>query len=722
MGEIESIEVTARWWRRHVESSIPTISRAITELVVNSVDSYKRMNSRGKIVIEYDPRSFTCTVTDNAEGMSREKLKEVLKRYGGLTSGINSGKKVGGVFGVGLKEVCMRMEEGIITTIKDGKLTQRRVFKQNGEPKTEEIIFRNAIKSDRNVYDITENGTQIELKLAKDLRMKSEAKPQRLINRILDEWILRKILQNQRYEIIFIDRSKGDFEVKLQIPHLDEKNIILGNAYNINYHDEEFKINIKIFKLSEADSELFKDGPLIAIYNEDVVAERSLIPEITNDLIAANLRGEVYIDGFEKLLSRDEPVLDEKRTGMDMRHAFNQSLVKLVKPIVKAIIKQSRSNIQKPNFDTSSLIANLNNIAKQELEEIDTEALPRNFRPKNDAIGFYYSREINLKENEEKSVFLVINSDKISEDVKLFVKSESGKTPINITPSKINLTVFKTKKDLDPDLKYSKIKLTGIEPGSATITAEANRHTANLVATVKHNEILDIKEMAFLPNKYDFDVNKNYGYIFLYIRKDSLTKDTDFITFKVSMNKGAIKTIKRIYVNKMPNFTNDILYSKIKVTYDAKVGDQENISAEYSQYVATAIVSIVEPNTKNPKGLFAEIRDEYNEASDEIARIGEDRIIYVNKSHPILQHYSSRDAGEKSAPYMAMYSDAVARVVCRKIVNEKFTKNQLSIPDISDPNVIRASIDNEIDKLYKRYGTKIHEWILNSAGTLYTTY
>ncbi|MGC8651506.1 MAG: ATP-binding protein, partial [Minisyncoccia bacterium] len=643
MGKIERIEVTDRWWRRHLKSSIPDLSRAITELVVNSADSYKRMNGKGKIIIEYDTRTSTCTVTDNAEGMSREKLYTVAKNYGGLTSGIESGQKVGGVFGVGLKEACLRMGEGIITTIKDGKLTQLRIFIKDGEQSIEELVFRNATESNRYAYKIPENGTQVKLKVPQDLLIK----PNRLINLILNQWILRKILQNARYEIIFIDKLKGIIQT-LQIPSYSET-VILDKTSSINYNGEEFEINIKIFKLDEASTELFADCLLLVIYNEDVVAEKSLIPPMETDLIAANLRGEVYVNGFEKLLSRDESVLDEKRTGIDMRHQFNKKLVEVLKPIIREMTKQNR-NVQKPNFDTSKVISKLNNIAKQELEEIDTEAPPRNFRPNNNAIGFYYSKEINLKEYEEKNVFLVINADKISEDIKLYTKSASGKIPIKITPEKVNLNTFKNKKDLDPDLKYSKIKIKGIEQGFATVTAEANGYSTDLIVVVKHNEILDIKSMNFLPDKYDFNVDKKYGYLFLYVKKDIVSQNINKIYIKNLEGNNLINTIKKLDITNLLNLTENILYYKIKVNYNAKVGDQTTIVAQYGSYIANAKISFVPPNFKNSKGLFDGIQDEYNESSDEIARVGED-IIYVNKAHPIIKYYASTDRGEKSAPY-----------------------------------------------------------------------
>lgn len=712
MGKIEPIEMAERWWLRHLKSSIPDLPRAITELVLNSADSYKRMNDGGKIVIEYDIRSATCTITDNAEGMSRKKLHEVSKKYGNLTSGIEQGKKVGGAFGVGLKEACLRMEDGLITTIKDGKLTQRRIFKENGNPKTEEITFRNVTSTDREIYGIPKNGTQVKLKVPRDLL----EKPERLANLISTQWLLIKILQNPRYKILFVDKSKGNYkELRMQS---NEKDILKNETKSINYGGEEFKIYIKIFKLEEGiGSELFKGCPLILIYNEDVVAERLIIPSMENDLITANLRGEIYVEGFERLLSRDESVLDEKRIGIDRRHPFNKKVIEIVTPIVREIIKQNR-DIKKPNFDTSKIISKLNNIAKQEVEEIDEEAPLRNLRPNNGTIGFYYSKEINLKEYEEKNVFLVINSDKISEDVKISVKSASGHIPVKITPAKISLSSFKSKKDLDPDLKYTKITLKGIEVGSATITAEANRYTTDLVVTVKHNEILDIKDMSFLPNKYDLNVDKKYGFLSLYLRKDTIDDNIQFITL-TNQAEPIIKNIRKLKVSELSNFTNNILYGKIKVTHDAKIGDQTNITAEYGPYTATATVSIVRPGTKNPRGLFAGIQDEYNEYSDEIARVGEDKIIYVNKAHPVLRYYSSRDLGEKGAPYIAVYSDVIAKAVCRKIVDEKYIKNQLIIPDLQDPNAIKARIDNEIDKLYKKYGAEIHKWIIGSIGTIY---
>ncbi|MEM3714682.1 MAG: ATP-binding protein [Candidatus Micrarchaeaceae archaeon] len=709
---IEKIEITNRWWRRHLESSIPDLPRALIELIMNSADSYKRLkNSESKlIIIEYE-KGF-CSVTDNAEGMTREKLKEVSLKYGGLTSGINIGEKVSGVFGVGLKEACLRLGYGEIITIKDGKLTRRSIFvNDSGEPETEELEYRDANDIDRFKYNIKGNGTQVKLTIPTALQMKS-----RLLFALLQRhWLLRKILEGDTYAVKFFDKQSNSV-VNLNLPDSITKSTVtvLETGEKLIYKGATFHIKIKIFKVGqEIDYAWYADAPLLVVYNEDTVAEKSLLPNLENDMRASMLAGEVYVDGFGRLLSADESVLDEKRIGLDRRHPFNKELMVLVNDKIKPLLKQT-SISERPNFDISKVLAVANNIAKNELQS-DITTPPRNFRPPNGAIGFYYREEMDIKQEDEKSVFLVVSTQKIQKNVKI---SSSDGNIVELSPQEIELTKFKKRKNLDPDLRYARVVIKGQNIGSTVVKAEAGEYIDKLVVSVKHNEILDIAGIGFSPNKIEHPVAEKNNFLNLYIRKSILIKNEKI---KLVSSHPKIHVPSAVIPDNFKSFGSDMLYSKIKISIleKVKVGEFATVQAIYNGLKTDANITIVKQISRLPKGLFRDIKDESNEASDEIARVAEDGTIYVNISHPVLRNYFIKDVGKKSAVYMAVYADAISRTIAKKIANKKFENNQLYIVDLKDAKAVHGRIENEVDKIYKKYGVDIHKAIISTAGNLY---
>ena len=98
---------------------------AIIELATNCDDSYDRLKARGTndIRIEVNRAAKTVVVTDEAEGMSADRLEAVLSTLGGETSGFHEDLSGRGLFGRGAKDVPYFGETRWIST-RDGERNQ----------------------------------------------------------------------------------------------------------------------------------------------------------------------------------------------------------------------------------------------------------------------------------------------------------------------------------------------------------------------------------------------------------------------------------------------------------------------------------------------------------------------------------------------------------------------------------------------------------------------
>lgn len=694
----KAIEPSGRWWKRHIESNITSLPKGLVELIVNSIDSYKRKNSDlSYVLIKYNEGTRKCSVVDNAQGMDRKQLEKVAGDYGELTSGINTNSRVTGVFGVGLKEVCIRMGGAKIITIKDSFITEGEIsLSQDGKPHYKTNFSRKVNQNERFSYNIPQNGTVVAFTVPKDLKIKTE----RLITQLEKYWTLRKVLQNNKYKIIFADER---LRVKKQLRWLpiEQIQLVFSKEESIKYENESFRVKIDLFSLPNDNYNVYyQEAPLVLIYNEDAIAERSILPDIEKELKAEKIFGEVYVYGFENLLGSDQPVLSENREGLLRAHMFNKILCSTIRNPIQKYLKGLNKD-ERPNFNIDRVIAILNNIIKNELGKNEQQTPPRSFRPINDILGFYYSSSVlKMKEVEEKSVFLVANTSILKTDVDIEIENNEI---VEVEPSKINIKKFKSRANLQEDLRYVKIKIKAKKQGATTIIAKVEGFVDRFIINVEENKKLKVEKIEFIPDEQDIAHGKKRVALGLYVNSKILEETIEDINLRSS--NTSLDVIKNLSVASLKEYGDDtgILEAKINlnISKDAQVNDNANITANYYNNEAIVKITIVDPSTKLFKGLFTSIRKTKKD-TDEISWLS-DGILYVNIQHPVLATYISNN-GEQDISYLLMFADVVARSFCNLLALEKFNKNKLAISDINQPKVVLSGIENEYNRLYKMYG------------------
>ena len=117
-----------------------SVEKALVELITNSDDSYVRLEKTGaqvtghiRVKYERHQNGAVLVVTDQAEGMSFERVCSILA-YGGAHSPLARGEGGGrGYFGRGLKQAIYGLGYGWIETIHAGRFSRIELFRnENG--------------------------------------------------------------------------------------------------------------------------------------------------------------------------------------------------------------------------------------------------------------------------------------------------------------------------------------------------------------------------------------------------------------------------------------------------------------------------------------------------------------------------------------------------------------------------------------------------------------
>ena len=139
------LEVHHRFLDRRFESAIgKSLAKALSELITNSDDSYKRLaKSPGVIPTNQARKSITVRlfraerrfqIIDQAEGLTDHDMLKRFRRYGEDTSGQSLRLPVRGLFGKGLADVMFTQQKSNVKSIKGDKSYVCKFMRKDGDP------------------------------------------------------------------------------------------------------------------------------------------------------------------------------------------------------------------------------------------------------------------------------------------------------------------------------------------------------------------------------------------------------------------------------------------------------------------------------------------------------------------------------------------------------------------------------------------------------------
>ena len=377
-GQEGDIPISQRVIAEQSQATIKTLLDALVELVTNSDDSYRRLESNGLVhaarITAYVRRGrggivSEVAIADWAEGMSLERIEEILE-FGADQSGFTSGGSIRGLFGKGLKEAVFALGSGQIISVKDGVLSAVTLWQDDA---TRDYRWR----IDKDKHPSSEpNGTQVNIAVSK----RGITSPQ---------W---KTLQEQfctHFALRGICFPSRIVELTLQDTNMKSTNRMLYTPAPTRKVVDKY---IRVDQLGEVHLELGEcEEPLAYSRNNPcsiagVVVTMEGIPldnhafGFENDEAARYFCGSVEVPAIAQALrSNDLGILSPTRTGLDWRSIRATKLQAAVEAELRLLVDRKRRELETERrtatretyrrrlMDVCDL---LNQLAEEEIEDL----------------------------------------------------------------------------------------------------------------------------------------------------------------------------------------------------------------------------------------------------------------------------------------------------------------------------------------------------------------
>jgi hypothetical protein len=710
------IKATARHTARRMRTAMQgSAIRALVELITNSDDSYIRLEEDGKetkgvIEILYE-KNGCFAVRDYAEGMSLDDIRRGFREYGAATSGMKMGRGVRGYFGQGAKDALAGMIDGKICTFKSGVYVECRIFIESGEPHYRIYDPKPASEKIRSEHGIEANGTVAYFKIDRPNRV-----PQ--LNTVHEELannnMLRKIMTNRHRKIKLIDKRDGGIKpLGYQAPEgkeiLLEKFVVPFGSY------VDFPISISI---SRADKELkqtidCRDGGLLLVDDKNAVLGISLF-KFDSEPLAAHFFGEVRIERFRELLEKEEPVLNEEREGINIRHPFCQILIMEIEKRIEAKVSEEKIRRQKEEqskIDREEIsrfrkaFSILNDIAEQEAQVAINLGKETSGEIEEPPDGFcLYPSSAQMTVGKRYRIELRINTRIIHSGSLININSSHQKIRL------LNKEILITQDDgVGIIQKY--ITIEGNEPNVEGIikATTIGKYSQTKIFVVPEKEYLLSEGMVFQPESLTLRPNQPRKIcLCIYIKMIEHGSEIQIKTDNESIHFSK----ENIVVNELEAVRHIVKY-EFEV-WGEGAGQNAIITALYESYIALLDVKIrskEEPEEKGRKGMFSDPEYSYEEEpiqrtthSFESGKV----TIYVN--FPSVKHYLGETCQfKKTLPGQVFIADLVAERCFYEIAKKKVDNSGVLIRQETRYD----KIQNATYALSKKYGKKVHEVLVD---------
>ena len=682
-----------------------------------SSDSYIRLTEKGikgKGIIEiiYEKKGYSgkFAVRDYAEGMTEKEIENNFTKYGSATSGILKGHKVRGYFGQGAKDALAGMKNGKICSFKNNQFIECRVFLENGKPMYEIDDPQEASVKIRKMHEIYENGTIAYFEAEKKVPQYDTVHKE-----IANNYLLRKLLQNENRKIFLLDKNSGKKRrLKVTLPEGKE---ILSDHFSINYGKYgDFQIDISIYRanvdlIQSGDD---RDGGLLLVDDEDAVLGISLF-KYENEPLAAKFFGQIRINNFRKLLENEEPVLKEERDGIDIRHDFCQQMVKKIEEFLDLKIKEER--LRKQKEDESKIdreeyrrykkaFSILNEIAEKEAEEIESFGQNVSTKMEDPPNGFMiYPSSAQITVGKKYRFELRINTNIVR-------VIDSGIKITTSNPKIINITKeIKFNKEDEKGIISKFITIQGIEANiSGSVNASIEEHCCeSKVFVVPEKELLLEEGLDFYPSNIVLKPHQPRKIdLLVYIKKIT---GGNIITIK-SNNSNINVSVEQITVDE---FDAEKHIAKYPIdVWGEGVGQDGEVVAECNESIALLGVKIRDKQERDQtdrKGMFSEPEfDDEPEPNERISYSHETGKVIIYENFPSIRHYlGDKCKYRMTLPCQILLADLLAEKCFLEIARKKVETSGA----VLSPDAIPMRIQRDANTLSKKYGKKVHESLVD---------
>lgn len=705
-----TVNTSLRKKKRELKNALgDDILRYIVELVTNSDDSYKRLgdNINTKKIIEINlqkdkkhPGDYVLSVTDNAEGMSLDRLEKVFGTYGeDNSSGIDSHAR--GIFGQGASDVLQASayEKRIakIESIKDGeisKLTYKMDDNMNATIETENIdLSGNRLQQYRQNLKIFNNGTRITFGIPSSVKINN--KIIKNLPESINKYYAFRYLLNQNDVYVTLSYDNENYNLSSHKYQLKQENILLDEDFSFLFDGKNVNCNLKLYKNDNKKD----DNTNIIVRDENFVIYDNTMFDFQNNSSAQNISGELVINGLYKIcyehLNSENPdaIINDNRTGFDTKNLFYISLNKSINPYIENILKENGKNIKITNLSNNKkfndALKKLNKYLKSELKDTIGGGNLNGKIPPIEGLKFVRNN-ISITKEKQYDLKLLINSNiiSVSEPINIVCDNEN----IDFSPSVIKYSEEEIEDGLV--IKNVTIKALDLTDDSAIMQAKtANITTAVAIDVINVNIHYPENGLEFYPNDMVLTEGKIH-FAKLYVDSDVVPLDSEiFISCDGLDCNSSIKFTSEALINENIGELNVMLEGGIQ-------GNLYIVIAKYSNLMAKANLTIIEGGKNLPQngGLIAGFKLEANDMFFQSYFNTHDHYIYINSQNYINQQM----IGEMSDkdPENPKFSNQQSKYLCDIISNEA-AKLLVKQRNIKHGEVNFDDYENAVDEVQK---------------------
>ena len=543
------------------------ILRYISELLTNADDSYRRLEAKGVqiedskktilIKLEKDKRNkfdtnpgYSITVTDNAEGMSMNDLERIFGTYGANNAGgVEANTR--GIFGQGasdvLRSASIEKKSAQVYSIKDGEISGMTYYITDDlvpKIKPKEMSLRgNRLETFKLNHGFSEgNGTSITFGVPNKVNFTGRIIKD-LPNLICKYPSFRYILNQRNRKVIY--EYQGKSEVLSSSAYQFECMDFLHNekfSFIFDSKKIECEINLYINK-NKAD-----DGTDIIVRDENFAVFDCTMFDFKNVGAAKSISGELVVNGLYRIcydyLNAENPVaiVNDNRTGFNVKNKFYIELNKAVSPIIQKVIDSNIEVEKTANLMNdkkfNDALRKLNKYIDTHIEDNIGSGNLKGYTPPIDGIKFVRP-SISITLNRTYTLKLLINSDLVSSSEKIFV--QCADESVEFSPAVIQYD----ESEINDGLVIKNVTIKGIEVNStpAILLAVVNNKVTTAQISVIEDEIhYPENGFEFYPNDVTSVYNKQHN-LKLYFDKNVLPIGTN-----IAFDTGSLESAKEVEI------------------------------------------------------------------------------------------------------------------------------------------------------------------------------
>ncbi len=361
-----------------------SVEKALVELITNSDDSYTHLEQgpaevSGRIVIRYErhDRGAVLAVTDEAEGLSIDRLRAVLT-YGGAHSQLASGGTTGrGFFGRGLKQAVFGLGHGWIETIRDSRLSRVDLYRDESGSYVydDHDTDRAAASGDWARLGLPPGGHGTRVTVVVDNPQVTLPLHRSLVTALSGNFYLRDILQRRRLELVNGNLPRRR-EVATALRHEEPPaQTLLGpglvGSFVADGQRHDFDLTLR-----KASADLIlrgdeRDSGLLVVSGTAVLDCQWF--RFEGQLGTEYLFGRVDCPALIALLAAGRGIISDEREGLNLKEPAVAAFAEAVSDLIAPVVESERLRLS--HVDHASMSRRTDALLQQVLHRMNQVAL-----------------------------------------------------------------------------------------------------------------------------------------------------------------------------------------------------------------------------------------------------------------------------------------------------------------------------------------------------------